>query len=72
VGIKDEVVVAGVLNKIELWPKEKYEEDLKAFLHGSEESADLQKMAEEAFALLDEENEEKAETEVLETLLNEV
>ena len=52
VGIKHEIVVAGVLNKIELWPKEIYEERMKAMLDGSDPEMDLVKMAEQAFALL--------------------
>ena len=51
-GIKQEIVIAGVLNKIEIWPKEKYEADLQLFLNGEDDS--LATMTEEAFALLDE------------------
>lgn len=51
-GIKSEIVIAGVLNKIEIWPKEKYEFDLESFLEG--EDGNLAQMTEEAFALLDE------------------
>ena len=53
VGIKKEIVVAGVLDKIELWPKEVYDENLKNLIEGK--SADLAKMIEQAFALLHEE-----------------
>ncbi len=56
--IENEIVVAGVLNKIEIWPKEKYEADLEAFLN--EENSSLSELAEEAFALLDG-DEEKTE-----------
>jgi len=49
--IQLEIVVAGVLNKIEIWPKEKYALELEDFLEGNDES--LAKMMEEAFALLD-------------------
>ena len=52
VNIKSEIIVAGVLNKIEIWPKEEYDAQLKAMLGGKED--DLAKMTEEAFALLDE------------------
>ncbi len=52
-GISDEIVVAGVLNKIEIWPRQKYEENLKAFLDDSEGETDLGKLAEEAFAMID-------------------
>ena len=53
--IKSEIVIAGVLNKIEIWPKEKYEYDLESFLGGKD--GDLAQMTEEAFALLDERDE---------------
>ena len=52
IGIKSEIVIAGVLNKIEIWPKEKYERDLQMFLEGKGENSALCKMTEEAFALL--------------------
>lgn len=48
--IQGEIVIAGVLDKIEIWPKEKYEYDLKGFLAGEEEHLD--RLA-EVFALLD-------------------
>ncbi len=50
--IQSEIVIAGVLNKIEIWPKEKYELDLESFLAG--EDGNLAQMTEDAFALLDE------------------
>lgn len=50
--INSEIVIAGVLNKIEIWPKEKYSFDLESFLEG--EDGNLAQMTEEAFALLDE------------------
>jgi MraZ protein len=53
VQIKNEIVVAGVLNKIEIWPKEKYDAQLKALLSGNDPDMDLSKMCEDAFALLD-------------------
>lgn len=54
--IESEVVVAGVLNKIEIWPKEKYEADLASFFdENTEDESPLTTMIEEAFALLDEE-----------------
>jgi len=49
-GIKKEIVVAGVMDKIELWPKEVYDRNLQDLLSGN--SSDLSKMTEEAFALL--------------------
>lgn len=55
VKIESEIVIAGVLNKIEIWPKEKYSLDLQSFLDG--EDCSLAKMAEDAFALLDESEE---------------
>ncbi len=54
VGIKSEIVIAGVLNKIELWPKEQYEGQLKDVL---ESGADFMELSQEAFALLEEEDE---------------
>lgn len=56
--IKSEIIVAGVLNKIELWPKDRYEANLKSMLGGKDTEFDLARMAEEAFALLDETGEE--------------
>ncbi|MCI0382695.1 MAG: hypothetical protein L0207_06590 [Chlamydiae bacterium] len=53
--IKSEIIIAGVLNKIELWPKERYESQVHAALSGKDPSCDLMKMTEEAFALLCEE-----------------
>jgi len=50
--IKQEIVIAGVLNRVEVWPVERYEEDLGRFLNG--EDGNLSKMTEEAFALLEE------------------
>ncbi len=55
VGIKNELVIAGVLNKIEIWPKEKYNAHLKSLLNGTDPEMNLAKMCEEAFALLDDE-----------------
>ncbi len=60
-GIEKEVVVAGVLDKIEIWPQEKYEADLASFFEETEEKSPLNEMLEEAFALLHEE-EPKEET----------
>jgi DNA-binding transcriptional regulator/RsmH inhibitor MraZ len=51
-------VIAGVLNKIEIWPKEVYDAQLKAAMEGKEEGFDLAKMTEEAFALLGEDESE--------------
>ncbi len=55
VGMNEEIVIAGVLNKIELWPKEKYAADLSALLGGKDPEFNLARLTEDAFALLDEE-----------------
>lgn len=55
--IKGEIIIAGVLNKIEIWPKERYDAQLHDLLSGKDPESDLKKMAEEAFALLDESEE---------------
>lgn len=54
VGIKGEIVVAGVLNKIEIWAKDKYEAQLMGLLDGSDPEMNLAQMCEDAFALLEE------------------
>ena len=53
VGIGKEIVVAGVMDKIELWPKELYDRNLHELLNGS----DLAQMTESAFALLNDSEE---------------
>jgi MraZ protein len=55
IGIQKEVVVAGVMDKIELWPKEVYERNLRDLLEGKSPDFNLAKMTEEAFALLNDE-----------------
>jgi len=52
VKIKKEIVAAGVLNKIEIWPKEIYENNLKTLIEGKDKELNLTKMSEEAFSLL--------------------
>ncbi len=52
-GIEGEIVICGVLSKIEIWSKEKYEADLQAFME--EGAAD--DLTEEGFALLGDEEE---------------
>jgi len=47
--IEQEVVIAGVMNKIEIWPKESYERTLTSFLDGSNQDLDFTKIAEDAF-----------------------
>jgi MraZ protein len=50
VGIEKEIVVAGVMDKIELWPKEVYDRNLRDLMN----NGGLAKMTEEVFALLHE------------------
>lgn len=50
IGIEKEIVVAGVMDKIELWPKEVYDRNLQDLLSGNK----LAEMTEEVFALLHE------------------
>lgn len=59
--IKKEIVVAGVLNKIELWPAERYEADLKEMLSGKSKDHNLMEIAAEAFALLSDDAEDAEE-----------
>lgn len=59
VGIDSEMVIAGVLNKIEIWPKNKYDAYLKDLLNGTDPEMNLSKMCEDAFALLDEDEKEE-------------
>ncbi len=51
--IDQEVVIAGVLNKIEIWPLKSYEQTLKSFLEESNSGFDFAKIAEEAFSELE-------------------
>lgn len=60
VGIKNEIIVAGVLNKIEIWPKDSYDAQLSAMLTGKDPEFDLSTMCAEAFALLDPSTEENS------------
>jgi MraZ protein len=62
VGIDKEIVVAGVMDKIELWPKEVYERNLRALIEGASPDMSLEKMTEEAFALLHESEPEESVT----------
>ena len=61
--INKEIVIAGVLNKIELWSKEAYDKNLSNLLLGKDTEIDLAKMTEEAFALLNEPEEKYVATE---------
>lgn len=54
--IKKEIVVAGVMDKIELWPKEIYDQNLRNLLENKNPDMNLAQMAEEAFALLAQKN----------------
>lgn len=60
IGIGKEIVVAGVMDKIELWPKEVYDRNLRDLLDGKSSEMNLAKMTEEAFALLHEGEVEEA------------
>jgi MraZ protein len=55
IGLKKELMVAGVMDKIELWPKEVYDKNLSDLLKGVTSDMSLAKMTEEAFALLHDE-----------------
>ncbi len=48
--IESELVICGVLNKIEIWSKEIYERDLTTFLEGEENA--LSEVSSEVFGLL--------------------
>lgn len=54
VGIQKEVVIAGVMDKIEIWSKEVYDQNLRDLLEGKSAEMSLAKMTEEVFALLHE------------------
>jgi MraZ protein len=55
INMEKEIVVAGVLNKIELWPKDVYDANMRNLLcPESKEEGDLQKLTQDAFALLNE------------------
>lgn len=55
IGIEKEIVIAGVMDKIEIWPKEIYDKNLRDLLDGTGSDFNLAKMTEEAFALLSKE-----------------
>lgn len=52
VGIEKEIVVAGVMDKIELWPKKVYDANLRELISGASPEMSLAEMTKEAFALL--------------------
>jgi MraZ protein len=68
-GIQKEIVVAGVMDKIELWPKELYDRNLRDLLEGKSSEMSLAKMTEEAFALLHDE-EAPSVAESVESVMN--
>jgi MraZ protein len=53
-GIGGEIAIAGVMNKIEIWPKEVYDQNLSKLMFEAGEDQDLQDTLAEAFALLEE------------------
>lgn len=55
VKIGKEIQVAGVMDKIELWPKEVYDKNLRDLIDGKDDEINLEKMTQEAFGLLHEE-----------------
>lgn len=56
-GIKNDVVVCGVMNKIEIWPKDIYEKQLKELISGTDPEMNLATLAQSAFALLNDDGE---------------
>jgi len=52
IDLKKELVVAGVIDKIELWPKEIYDQKLRESLDKKNPDLNLAKMTEEAFLLV--------------------
>ncbi len=68
VGIDKEIVIAGVMDKIELWPKQVYDANLLKLLDGTNPDFNLAKMTEEAFALL--QDGERTVEEAVETVMN--
>ena len=66
-GLDGEIIVAGVMSKIEIWPKAKYEAQLSACF--SEENTELNEMAQEAFALLGDAVEDTSPSAQLESLV---
>jgi MraZ protein len=70
VGIGKEVVIAGVMDKIELWPKEVYEANLRSLMEGTSPDFNLARMTEEAFSLLHEE--ERTVEQAVDSVMNPV
>lgn len=69
VKIQKEIVVVGVIDKIELWPKELYDQMMEKALSGHDEEVDFQKMSEDAFSLLQEVEEPKPMQKISESLI---
>ena len=63
VGIQSKVVIAGAMNKIELWPQEEYQKNLTDLLAKTRGDNDLAALMEEAFSC-----EEPIETKIEEAL----
>lgn len=66
--IQKEIVIVGVMDKIELWPKEVYDENLRNLMERTSADFSLAKMQEEVFGLLNETD--KKESEPVENILN--
>ncbi len=71
VGIENEIMITGSLDKIELWPKSMYEKDLASFVGGAK-TGELKSMMEEAFELLAEDDQVESEEEKLEKAIEKV
>lgn len=71
VGIENEIIIAGSLDKIELWPKSVYEKDLASFVGGAKKG-ELKSMMEEAFELLAGDDHKETEDEKLEKVIEKV
>ncbi len=71
VGIETEIIIAGSLDKIELWPKSVYEKDLANFVGGAKDG-DMKLMMEEAFGLLADDEDQDSEEERLEKAIEKV
>jgi len=70
VGIQKEIMVAGVMDKIELWPKEVYDRNLRELLEGRQPDLSLAKMTEEAFALLHDQPADPTPAQAIEAAMN--
>lgn len=70
VGIDKEIVIAGVMDKLELWPKQVYEANLRSLMSGTNPDFNLAKMTEEAFALLQDEEKEVTVEQAVESAMN--